>query len=101
MPDTHIHLTEEFKENFNGVFKVIKDNTESTSLHSLIGEETKKFTPILAQAIKSKREPTEFLELFAQNRYFFFDNVQLDPFSFKRLDYNLRKLRSKRNNILN
>ena len=38
----HIHLTEEFKENFNGVFKVIKDNTESTSLHSLIGVETKK-----------------------------------------------------------
>ena len=98
MPDTHIHLTEEFKENFNGVFKVIKDNTESTSLHSLIGEETKKITP--TQAIKSKREPTEFLELFAQNRYFF-DNVQLDPFSIKRLDCNLRKLRSKRNNILN
>ena len=70
MPDTQIHLTEKFKENFDGVFKVIKDNTESTSLHSLIGEETKK-SLILAQAVKSKREPTEFLELFAQNRYFF------------------------------
>ena len=87
MSDTHIHLTEEFKENLNGVLKVIKGNTESTSLHSVIGDcltdwpclnknemkwnemrGKKKNIPISAQPIKLKREPTEFPELFAQNR---------------------------------
>lgn len=38
----YIYLIEEFKENFNGVFKVIKDNIEFILFYFLIGEEIKK-----------------------------------------------------------